>query len=96
MVPIHYDDKNFWEVVTDVILMPNCDESRLFDEEVDNYKRGITKSSKVGYQYQLSKNFPFLYESVEVPKKIVKEKAKKVTNEIESVNTQERDNSATE
>jgi hypothetical protein len=76
MVPINYEKKSVWDAMTDIILLPSSDESKLFFEEVANYKLGQTKDTKSGYQYLIGKNFPMIYESVEIPKKDKKEKKK--------------------
>lgn len=67
MVPINYEKKKVWDAMTDIILLPGSDESHLFFEEVSNYKQGQTKHDKNGYQYLMSKNFPMIYEKVEIP-----------------------------
>jgi hypothetical protein len=40
MVPINYEKKNVWDAMTDIILLPSSDESKLFFQEVSNYKMG--------------------------------------------------------
>ena len=44
MVPIHYEEKQVWDVVSDVILLPKSDDSLLFGQEVANYKMGMKKN----------------------------------------------------
>ena len=49
MVPIHYEQKDVWDAMSDIILIPSSDESKLFFEEIANYKLGHTKELKTGY-----------------------------------------------
>ena len=79
MVPIGYDSKNIKDAITDIILLPNSDETKQFWQEINNYKLGQTKDTKVGYQYLIGRNFPFIYKSEAVKQKSYKEK-KKIIN----------------
>ena len=63
LVPIGYETKNIKDAITDIILLPNSDETKQFWQEVNNYKLGQTKDTKVGYQYLIGRNFPFIYKS---------------------------------
>eukprot|EP00356_Strombidium_inclinatum_P001781 CAMPEP_0170511214 /NCGR_PEP_ID=MMETSP0208-20121228/66182_1 /TAXON_ID=197538 /ORGANISM="Strombidium inclinatum, Strain S3" /LENGTH=139 /DNA_ID=CAMNT_0010794735 /DNA_START=330 /DNA_END=749 /DNA_ORIENTATION=+ len=61
LVPINYDDRNSWEMLTNAIIAPTSVEGRQWWEEVRNYKLGQTNEDKTGYQYLLSKNFPAVF-----------------------------------
>jgi alpha-glucosidase (family GH31 glycosyl hydrolase) len=67
MVPINYDDRLSWNVLTNAIIDPKSAEGRQWWEEIRNYKKGLTNEKQQGYQYD-NGEFPYIFKSVNRPR----------------------------
>ena len=73
MMPITFDHKTTWEIIATALMFPDSTDGRQFWIELQNFKKGLTATDKMGYQYLIGENFPYIY------KKMINEKAEKET-----------------
>lgn len=62
MVPLNYDKKTNWEMLSNAIIDPETDDGKLCWNEITNFKNGQTHERIFGYQYDYG-TFPIIFKA---------------------------------